>query len=69
MSSRPVIGFDELDAQDAQILPSRETLCYVGCVNVTNVVGVNVAVAVNAATINSQANALAMQYVTSTSLQ
>jgi hypothetical protein len=63
MSTRPVIGLDELDSQDAQMLPGRETLCYVGCVNVTNVVGVNVAIAVNAATINSQANAIAMQYL------
>lgn len=68
MSPRPVIGFDELESQEAQMLPSRETLCYVGCVNVTNVVGVNVAVAVNAASINSQANALAMQYLASTQM-
>jgi len=68
MSPRPVIGFDELESQEAQMLPSRETLCYVGCVNVTNVVGVNVAVAINAASINSQANALAMQYLASTQM-
>jgi hypothetical protein len=67
MPARPVIGRDELDAQAAQLLPRRETLCYVGCVNVTNIVGVNLAIAVNAATINSQANALAMQYIASTS--
>ena len=65
MSPRPVIGFDELRSQEAQLLPRRETLCYFGCVNVCNVVGVNVAIAVNAATINSQANALAMQYLVS----
>lgn len=65
MSPRLVIGFEELESQDAQVLPRRETLCTVGCVNVTNVVGVNVAIAVNAATINSQANALAMQYLAS----
>jgi hypothetical protein len=65
MSPRPVIGFDELEAQDAHLLPRRETLCYFGCVNVTNVVGVNLAIAINAATINGQANAVAMQYLVS----
>jgi hypothetical protein len=65
MSPRPVIGIDELEAQDAQVLPRRETLCYAGCVNVSNVIGVNVAIAVNAATINSQANALAVQTLAS----
>jgi hypothetical protein len=65
MSPRPVIGFDELRSQDAQMLPRRETLCLFGCVNVSNVVGVNIAIAVNAATINSQANALALQYLAS----
>ncbi|MET1060207.1 MAG: hypothetical protein ABWX84_11440 [Nocardioides sp.] len=65
MSPRPVIGFDELRSQDAQLLPRRETLCYFGCVNVTNIVGVNLAIAVNAATINSQANAVALQYLVS----
>jgi hypothetical protein len=63
MPSRPVIGLAELDRQHAEVLPARDTLCYVGCVNLTNVVGVNVAISINAATINSQANALAMQYV------
>ena len=36
-----------------------------GCVNVTTVVGVNLAIAVNAASINASANALAAQYLTS----
>jgi hypothetical protein len=65
MSRRTVIGFDELETQDAVVLPPRETLCSVGCVNFSNVVGVNVAIAVNAATINSQANAAAMQALAS----
>ncbi|HEX3222485.1 MAG TPA: hypothetical protein VHR35_07950 [Nocardioides sp.] len=56
----------DLDAATAQLLPARETLsCSVGCVNVTNVVGVNVAIAVNAASINASANAIATQYLTS----
>lgn len=64
--SRPVIGLAELDVQVAVPLPRRETLsCQFACVNVTNVVGVNLALAVNAATINSSANALAMQYLAS----
>ena len=63
---RPQLAMAELDAETATPLPRRETLsCYVGCVNVTNVVGVNLALAVNAATINSQADAMALQYLAS----
>ena len=63
---RPEIVTAELDAETATPLPRRETLsCQFACVNVTNIVGVNLALAVNAATINSQANALAMQYLAS----
>nr|WP_300048054.1 hypothetical protein [uncultured Nocardioides sp.] len=63
---RPQLAMAELEAETATPLPRRETLsCYVGCVNVTNVVGVNLALAVNAATIGSQANALALQYLAS----
>lgn len=66
MSRLPVIGESELAAETVALLPRRETLaCYFGCVNVANVVGVNIAIAVNAATINSQANALALQYIAS----
>ena len=46
-----------------QLLPRRETLCLFACTNVVNVVGVNIAIAVNAASINASANALAMQYL------
>ena len=50
----------------ATALPLRETMsCQFACVNVANVIGVNLAISVNAATINSQANALAMQYLAS----
>jgi hypothetical protein len=63
---RPEISKPDLDTETAVALPRRETLsCQFACVNVTNVVGVNLAIAVNAATINSQANALAMQYLAS----
>ena len=65
MARAPVIGPAELASEHAQLLPARETLsCQIGCVNVTNVVGVNVAIAINAATVNSSANAVALQYLT-----
>ena len=67
--SRPVIGLAELDVQVAVPLPRRETLsCQFACLNLTNVVGVNLAIAVNAATINSSANALAMQWLASSQI-
>jgi hypothetical protein len=56
----------ELEAATAELLPARETLsCSVGCVDVSNVVGVNLAIAVNAASVNASANAIATQYLTS----
>lgn len=51
---------DELDAQMAEVLPHRETLF---SINVTNVVAVNLALAVNAASIGAAANALANQQI------
>ncbi len=64
--SLSTVSIRELDAEQTALLPARETLsCQIGCVNVTNVVGVNLAIAVNAATINSAANALAAQYLAS----
>jgi hypothetical protein len=61
----PVVTTADLDAEVAVALPRRETLCQFACVNVANVIGVNLAISVNAATINSQANALAWQYLAS----
>lgn len=64
MIRRPVLGTTDLEAEVATALPLRETMsCQFACVNVANVIGVNLAISVNAATINSQANALAMQYL------
>jgi hypothetical protein len=64
MIRRPVLGTADLEAEVATALPLRETMsCQFACVNVANVIGVNLAISVNAATINSQANALAMQYL------
>jgi hypothetical protein len=66
MVRRPEIVMSDLDAETATPLPRRETLsCQFACVNVTNIVGVNIALAINAATINSQAQALALQYLAS----
>lgn len=64
MRSPPVVCTDEIQAQGAQLLPRRETLCYFACTNVVSIVGLNVAIAVNAASINASATALAAQYVT-----
>ena len=66
----PEMTIAELDAQAAVPLPRRETLsCHFACVNVSPVIGVNLAIAINAATINSQANVLAMQYLASVQLR
>lgn len=65
MSARPVIELEELESQSAQLLPAKETLCVFACVNVSPVVGVNLAIAINAASIGTQANAVAMQYLAS----
>lgn len=64
MRSLPVVGSLELESQSAQLLPRRETLCYFACTNVVNIVGINLAIAVNAASINASANALALQHIT-----
>ena len=66
MIRRPVLSAADHDAEVATALPLRETMsCQFACINVANVIGVNLAISVNAATINSQANALAMQYLAS----
>jgi hypothetical protein len=63
MHDLPALALDELQAESAQLLPRRETLCQFACVNVANVVGVNLAIAVNAATIGADAGAVAQQYL------
>lgn len=63
MNTGPSASPHDIGLEEATLLPRRETLCALGCVNVANVVGVNVAIAVNAASINSEANALASQYL------
>jgi hypothetical protein len=59
MAHEPALLSDELDAQAIELLPSRETL-FVN-VNVSPVIGVNLALAINAASIGAEANALAAQ--------
>lgn len=63
--TQAVVTEAELVAQHAAMLPARQTLCSFGCVNITNIVGVNIAIAVNAATVNSYAGAVAQQYLSS----
>ena len=53
------LSIDELDAQSLELLPARETLFF--DINVAPVVAVNIALAVNAATIGSTAIANAGQ--------
>jgi hypothetical protein len=49
-----------LAAEEAVLLPERDTLALVN-INIAPVVGINFAIAINAATINSTANAGAWQ--------
>jgi hypothetical protein len=59
MQTKTVMGALELDSQVAELLPERETLLF--DINVTPVIGVNLSIAINAATINSSAAAGALQ--------
>lgn len=54
-----ILGLDELAGQRAELLPDRETLCI--NINVAPVVGVNLSLALNAATIDSIAESAAGQ--------
>lgn len=56
--------FDELAGEQLEMLPARETMALIN-VNVNPVIGVNMAFAINAATINSSANAVAYQVLAS----
>lgn len=55
------LTIEALDAQTAELLPRRETLFF--DINVAPVIGVNLAFAINAATIGSVANAGAWQAI------
>lgn len=59
----------ELHLEDLEVgmlmLPDRETLCGISITigSPTIVIGVNTAIAINAASIGTEANAIAMQYL------
>ena len=61
MHQTPVLSIDELDAPSLELLPPRETLFF--DINIAPVVAVNIALAVNAATIGSTAIANAGQHI------
>jgi hypothetical protein len=61
MEDRPALCEDELDALTLELLPPRETLLF--DVNVAPVVGVNISLAINAASIGTNATALAGQTI------
>jgi hypothetical protein len=54
------LSYTELDATSGELIPERETLALV---NIANVVGVNIALAFNVASINSSAQATAGQLI------
>ena len=60
MTDLTEISTAELHDQPAAILPEREAL---GLFNIANVTGVNVSIAVNAASFGSAANAVAGQVI------
>ena len=58
MPELPALLEDELTGQSIELLPARHTLW---SINVVNVIGVNIALAVNAASFTASATALANQ--------
>lgn len=63
MPTADVICGPELAAEAAELLPTRQTLDLINIV-VAPVTAINLALAINAATINSTAQALAAQWLT-----
>lgn len=63
MASHEELTVGLLDAETAELLPQRETLYF--DINVAPVIGVNVSLAINAATIGSVANSGAWQNLAS----
>lgn len=59
MTASTALSPADLDAEVAQLLPVRETLCF--NVNVAPVIAVNISMAINAASIGSVANSGAWQ--------
>jgi len=62
MTTMPLVRMDELADEQIELLPARQTMALI---NVNPVIGVNMAFAINAATINSSANAMAYQVLAS----
>lgn len=58
MQGSQAVRDEDLDAQLIELLPSRETLW---SINVVNVVGVNIALSINAASFQASAAAIASQ--------
>lgn len=65
MDAQPLVELAsaDLEREAGALLPARRTLCLFACTNVVTVVGVNISLAVNAASVNAEANALAAQYL------
>lgn len=55
-----IVTLAELDEQNVEMLPVRNTMALI---NITNVIGVNIALAINAASINASASATASQFL------
>jgi hypothetical protein len=55
-----IMTLAELEEQNIELLPARNTMALI---NITNVVGVNIALAINAASINASASATASQFL------
>jgi hypothetical protein len=53
----------DLDGECIELLPDRDTLCQWTTINVTNVIGINLAIAINAASFQADAGALANQVI------
>jgi hypothetical protein len=60
MSALEVLTVDELDSITGELLPRREALALFNIVNIT---AINISIAVNAASINATANAMAAQQI------
>ena len=64
MDLRMAIRDDELALESGELLPARQTLDLIN-INIAPVTAVNLAFAINAATINGTAQAVAGQVITS----
>jgi hypothetical protein len=58
---RSVLGLEELDAQSLELLPARETMWSLVDVHVMPIIGVNLSMALNAASVGTTASSLAGQ--------